>query len=753
MPTTSNFSASLRPLVLALVAAFGAFATPARADEALGLRLQRELLPRPTDTDDRVPVFMRGDRMEGTTDRDTLIEGNAEVRRGTLLLRADRINFQQVEDTLDADGNVRLQTSGGHYTGPTLHYELDSERGALGTGEFYVNATQGHGSADTTQFEGNDVVRMTEAKYSTCPIGNNSWFVRARELTIDSADQTGEARGATVVFQGVPILATPYITFPVGDRAKSGFLTPGFGVNTSRGPEFFAPYYFAIAPNRDDTLTPHYMTKRGLQLINEFRYLGQDYRGNIRAEYLDKDQQTGTRRWSFGANHAQSLGSGWGSYWNIDRVSDDDYVSDFSRTIVAVSNRQLTQEGGITYGAAFWNLQARVQKFQVLQDPESPLPIPYEREPQITLNAYRYDRNGFDLTLGTEATRFTHPTEVTGQRVVLTPSLSYPIIRPGGYLTPRVSYNFAKYDLDSSRITAGSLLDKNFSRAIPTYSIDSGLTFERTAHFFGTDLLQTLEPRLYYVYTPYRDQNGAPLFDTSLADFNFAQLFSENRYSGQDRISDANQLTAAVSSRLIDPQTGLERLRAVLGQRFYFDDQRVGLDTSTVSTASKSDVLAGIGGEISDTLSADLLLQYDAATNRTGKSSVGMRWTPERGKVFGFTYRFIRDQLEQYDVSGQWRVARNWYGVGRINYSTFDRRLVEGLAGIEYDGGCWVFRLVAQRYVTATNTASTSFFFQLELNGFASVGSSPLDALRRSISGYQTINPAPGAVSRFVQYE
>jgi LPS-assembly protein len=753
MPTTSNYSASLRPLVLALVAAFGAFAAPARADDTLGLRLQRELLPRPTDTDDRVPVFMRGDHMDGTTERETLIEGNAEVRRGTLLLRADRIDFQQVEDTLDAAGNVRLQTTGGHYTGPTLHYELDSERGALGTGEFYVNATQGHGSADTTQFEGHDVVRMTEARYSTCPIGDNSWFVRARELTIDSADQTGEARGATVVFKGVPILATPYISFPVGDQAKSGFLTPGFGVNTSSGLEFFTPYYFAIAPNRDDTLTPHYMTKRGLQLINEFRYLGQDYRGNIRAELLDKDQLTGERRWSFGANHAQTLGGGWGTYWNIDRVSDDDYVSDFSRTIVAVSNRQLTQEGGVTYGASYWNVLARVQKYQVLQDAEDPVAIPYAREPQITLNAYRYDRYGFDLTLTAEATRFTHPTYVTGQRLVVNPAISYPIVRPGGYLTPRVSYNLAKYDLDSARIPSGSLLDKNFSRAIPTYSVDSGLTFERTTHFYGNDLLQTLEPRLYYVYTPYRDQNGAQLFDTSLADFNFAQLFSENRYSGQDRISDANQLTAAVSSRLIDPQTGLERLRAVLGQRFYFDDQRVGLTTSTLSTASKSDVLASIGGEISETLSADMLLQYDAATNRTGKSSVGTRWTPERGKVFGFTYRFIRDELEQYDIWGQWRLARNWYGVGRINYSTYDRRLVEGLAGVEYDGGCWVLRLVAQRYVTSTNTTSTSFFFQLELNGFASVGSSPLDALRRSISGYQTINPAPGAVSRFVQYE
>ncbi len=753
MPKKRSVSAPPRPLVLALAAAFGAAALPAWAEEGLSLRLQRELLPRATDSDDRLPVFMRGERIAGTTDRETLIEGSAEVRRGTLLLRADSIRYQQVEDSLDAEGNVRLQTSGGRYEGPTLHYELDTERGNLGPGEFHVNATQGRGSAESTRFEGNDLVRMDEARYSTCPVGNNGWFVRARELTIDSAEQTGEAHGATVVFQGVPILATPYITFPVGDQNKSGFLTPGFGVNTSRGVEFVLPYYFAIAPNRDYTLTPHYMSKRGLQLINEFRYLGQNYRGDLRAELLDHDNQTGQKRWSFGATHVQSLGSGWGTYWNVDRVSDDDYVSDFSRTIVAVSNRQLTQEGGLTYGAPFWNLQARVQKFQVLQDPDDPIAIPYEREPQVTFNAFRYDRNGFDLTLGAEATRFTHPTAVTGARLVANPALSYPIIRPGGYLTPRVSYNFAKYNLDTARIASGAMLDEGYTRAIPTYSVDSGLTFERTTHVFGTDLLQTLEPRLYYVYTPYRDQNGAPLFDTSLADFNFAQLFSENRYSGQDRISDANQLTAAVSSRLIDPETGLERLRAVLGQRFYFDDQRVGLDASTLSTASKTDVLAGIGGEISETLSADLLLQYDAATNRTGKSSMGMRWTPERGKAFSFNYRFIRGQLEQYDVSSQWRVAPNWYGVGRVNYSTFDKRLVEALAGLEYDGGCWVFRLVAQRYVTATRTATTSFFFQLELNGFASVGSSPLDALRRSIPGYQIINPAPGTVSRFVQYE
>lgn len=753
MPIETPLRPKLRPLALAVAVAVGGAVAPAWADEGIGLRLQRELLPRATDLDAHVPAFIRGDRIDSVLDRELVIEGGAELRRGGLMLRADRIKYQQVEDQLDATGNVRLQTSGGHYSGPTLRYELDTDRGELGAGEFFVNATHGRGTATRTEFEGRELVTMNDARYSTCPVGNDSWFVRARELTIDQEGQEGRAKGATVVFQGVPILATPYISFPVGEESKSGFLTPGFGVTSTRGVEVVAPYYFAIAPNRDYTLIPHYYSKRGLQIGNEFRYLGRDYRGSLRGEYLQHDLQTGTKRWSFGANHAQTLGNGFATYWNVDRVSDDDYIADFSRTIVAVTNRTLTQEGGVGYGAPFWNAQLRVQKFQILQDPAAPIAIPYEREPQLALNAFRYDRYGFDLALGADATRFAHPTEVTGSRAVLTPALSYPIIGPGAYLTPRLSYNLAAYSLDRARIAAGSLLDTNYRRAIPTYSVDSGLTFERNAHYFGTDFLQTLEPRLYYVRTPYRDQNGAPLFDTSLADFNFAQLFSENRYAGQDRISDANQLTAAVSSRLIDPETGVERLRAVLGQRFYFDDQRVGLDSGTLSTSKKSDVLVGIGGEISKTVSADALVQYDAATNRTVKTSIGARWAPDRTKVLGFNYRFVRQSIEQYDLTGQWRLARNWVGVGRMNYSTYDRRLIEGLVGVEYDGGCWVLRMVAQKFVTATRTSTTSYFLQLELSGFTSVGTSPLDALHRSIPGYQTINPPPGAVSRFVQYE
>lgn len=721
--------------------------------EPLRLKAARELAPRVTQGGDRVPTFVRGDRIEGMPDRDLTLIGDAELRRGGLVLRAATVRFQQVDGTLDAQGNVELETSAGRYRGPELHYDLDTERGHLGPGEYHMDATGGRGTASLTEFAGRDLVRMRDARYTTCPVDDNSWFVKARELTIDNSEQEGIGRDATVVFKDVPIMALPYMRFAVGEERKSGFLTPGLGMTTARGFEVVAPYYWDIAPNRDATLIPRFFSKRGLQLGSEFRYLEPSYKGSLALEYLPNDNQLGTDRWSLLSRHEQGFSGGIGGYWSIQRVSDNNYLSDFSRSVVTAANRQLTQEGQIGIGRTNWNAALRVQKFQVLQDPAAPLPDPYERVPQLTVNAALLDRYGLDLNLQSEVTRFAHKTEVTGSRAVVIPSLSYPLILPGAYLTPKVAANLAAYELDRDRVGPGSPLDASFRRAVPTMSLDSGLTFERPLSVFGRDFLQTLEPRLFYVYTPYRKQNGAPLFDTAEADFNFAQLFSENRYSGQDRIADANQVTAAVSSRLIDPATGLEEFRAVLGQRFYFEDQRVSLGANPLSTSSKTDVLIGASGNLTRELSAEAMLQYDASKNRAFKSNLGARWTPEPGKVLNFNYRFIRDQLEQYDVSGQWRFSRSWVGVGRVNYSTLERRLVEGLAGVEYDGGCWVFRVVAHRYVTAAQTSNTSVFLQLELNGFASVGSSPLDALRRNIPGYQPVNAQTSGPARFVQYE
>jgi LPS-assembly protein len=717
----------------------------------LELRTTPQLSEKRLVPDQLLPTFIRGQKLQGVAERETIVTGNAELRRGGTVLQADEIRYEQIEDLVKAQGQVRLIRDGNTYQGPSLRYEMDRDNGELGPGEFTLISTGGRADAERTEFVGRDWLKFFNARYSTCQRGDDSWYLQAQQIEIDHHDGVGTARQAFVMFQGIPLLASPYLQFPVNDKRRSGFLTPSFGVSSIRGVEIDTPYYWNIAPNRDYTLTPRLLSKRGLQLANEFRYLEPRYAGTTLFDFMPNDRENGKRRWAIETRHAQQWMPAWSAYWSVARASDDSFFDDFSRSIVPISTRQLVQEGGISYASAWWNISTRVQKFQVLQDAQRSVGIPYERLPQISARAQRYDVVGFDLGAEADYTRFSHPTLVTGSRSVLIPYISYPILTPFWSLTPKASLNLASYSLDQQRLTPGSPLRARFERAIPTFSLDTSLTFERDTQWFGSALLQTFEPRLFYVKTPYKQQNAAPLFDTGVPDLNFAQLFSENRFTGYDRVADANQLTVALSSRFIEPDTGNERLRATVGQRFYFDNQRINATAdNSVSVAQKTDFLISLGGQITRAIATDATAQFDASSHRATRSSVGLRYSPLSGQFVSVTYRLVRDastarrSVEQFDLAGQWPLAGGWIGVARMNYSTLDRKLTESLLGLEYRRDCWSLRGVMQRFPTATGATDTSIFLQLNLNGFTSVGSSPNEALKRNIPGYRPINePAP----------
>ncbi len=724
------------------------------------LRTSPQLSEKRSVPDQSLPTFLRGQKLQGVTDRETVVTGNAELRRGGTVLQADEIRYQQVEDVVKAQGQVRLIRDGNLYQGPSMRYEMDTDNGELGPGEFTLISTGARADAEKTEFQGKDVLKFFNTRYSTCRRGDNSWYLQATQIHIDNNEGVGTARNAYIVFQGVPLLASPYLQFPVNEQRRSGFLTPSFGVSSIRGVEIDTPYYWNIAPNRDYTLTPRVLSKRGLQLGNEFRYLEPGYNGITLLDLIPNDRANGKRRWALDSRHSQQFKAGWSGYWSVARASDDSYFDDFSRSVVPISTRQLAQEGGISYGASWWSASTRIQKFQVLQDAKRTVGIPYERVPQISARAQRYDVAGFDLGAEADYTRFDHPTLITGSRSVVTPFISYPVLTPFWSFTPKVSLNLASYSLDSQRITPGSPVRASFQRAIPTLSLDTSLTFERDTRWFGSDLLQTFEPRLFYVKTPYKDQTAAPLFDTGVPDLNFAQLFSENRFSGLDRVADADQLTVAVSSRFIEPDSGTERLRATVGQRFYFENQRVNATTSNaVSVAQKTDFLVSLGGQMTRALATDATAQFDAASYRTTRSSIGVRYSPVTGQFVSATYRLTRDSItarrtvEQIDLATQWPIGGGWIGVARMNYSTLDRKVTESLLGLEYRRDCWSLRAVLQRFPTGTGAVDTSIFLQLNLNGFTSVGSSPNEALQRNIPGYRPINEPRPSISPLQQLQ
>ncbi|HJW54877.1 MAG TPA: LPS-assembly protein LptD [Burkholderiaceae bacterium] len=682
----------------------------------------------------KLPATIRAEQMTGRPDREVTLERNVEITRGNTVINADRATYDIVEDQVEAAGNIRMQRFGDRYTGEELKLKLDVGRGYVTQPTYRLEHNNAQGQARRINFESEDQAVVTDGTYSTCEGPDPDWYLKSDVLHLDRGRDVGTAAKTVVYFKGVPILGTPAMSFPLSDARKSGVLPPTIG--TSSGLEVTVPYYFNIAPNRDLTLYPSILTRHGFQLGMDGRYLSEKYFGETWLEVVPSDLATKTNRYAVTSIHTQSLAPGWGMSWNLNAASDDNYPNDFPRTITTSSQRLLSRDLNLNYSAKYWNFGARASNYQVLQDPASPIPRPYDRLPQLTFQAGRLDMNGFDWSADSELTRFWHPDAgmLRGDRFVANPKISYPIIRPGYFVTPKLSFDLTKYSLDNPVAGAPSSL----TRTLPTFSLDSGLAFERNARFFGQDMTQTLEPRLFYVRTPYRDQSLYPNFDTAEADLSFAQLFSENRFVGHDRIGDANQLTAALVSRYIEP-SGAERLRVAVGQRFYFSRPRVTLGAP--SDENRSDLLLSAFAQLSAKLSTEVNMQYGDNQNVLNRANFSVRWQPGPKRVLNLQYRRdVLNNLEQMDGSAQWPIARRWYAVARVNYSLPDQKVAEGLLGMEYKADCWVFRIVAQRIPTATGKAASPIFFQLELNGLTRLGSNPLPALRASVRGYQLVN-------------
>lgn len=697
---------------------------------------------------DKPPVYIVADKIDGTTSVETTATGNVDVQTGERRLTSDRLIYREGGNEVEAFGNVVLTAPGERISGPHMKLKLDEDVGTFDAPSYSTNrinstdpAGTAHGKAAQLDFEGKDKYRFRDATYTTCPITSKDpdWFARVSDLSLDYTESRGTARSATIVFKDVPILYAPWLSFTLDNQRKTGMLAPTIGSTSKSGFEVTAPFYWNIAPEMDATIAPRYMTKRGLQLAGEYRYLGESYKGQIAGETLS-DKLTGTNRNALTITHDQNFGYGFTGSLDLNKVSDDTYFTDLSTRLSNITQTNLVRQGILRYGAGWWNASLMAQRYQTLQDPsQPPVPHPYDRLPQFLVNAARPDLPlGLQADFTGEYVDFQSPIggTVEGRRTTLYPQLSLPIQRAAYFVTPKVGFHSTDYQL--SQQAAG--VPDSISREVPIFSLDAGLIFERPLALFGSDFTQTLEPRAYYLRVPKRDQRQIPIFDTGVADFNFAQIFSENYYVGGDRISDANQLTVAATSRLIDNANGEELLRGALGQRFYFEEQTVTLPGVAPRTAHVADLLAALTGHITRDFSVDTGIQYNNQEHQVQRLNIGTRYNPEPGKVLNLGYRYTADLLRQVDASAQWPIWGGWHAIGRYNYSFREKRVIEAIAGLEYDGGCWASRFVMQRLSTAIGQSNNSIFLQLQLNGFADIGSNPLSLLKRSIPGYGRIS-------------
>jgi LPS-assembly protein len=783
-------------LTLALWQAQGAFAQDAAwIDAPLQLRRTPQLVETiPTTERGLRPSFVDGDRISGRPDLETVVEGNASLRRGDTVIHADRLEYYQPDDLAKAQGNVRVNQGGNVYEGPELQLKVETFEGFFNNVRYQFLETGGNGNADRIDFVDANVSVARHATYTTCrredyPGWMPAWLLTAATLTTDTEESVGIATDARLSFMGVSSPALPSISFPLNNQRKSGLLPPVFGVDSVNGIELQMPYYWNIAPNRDATLTPTFMTKRGINLGSEFRYLENTYSGTLRADYMPSDQLRKRDRWGLWTTHNQTFDpkpfglDGLTGTLRINRVSDNDYWRDFSRT-PTLSSRLLDSEAALNWSKGDWYGQVRALSYQTLQYSLSPITPPYDRMPQLTANNIQYDWNGFDVGTSLDYTRFKADSlyapmlngqrQPDGERAFGILQVSRPWITPGTFVIPKVQLHATSYQFDGS-LANGS---NSASRTVPTFSIDSGMVFERDTSLFGRSFRQTLEPRLFYVRTPYRDQSQLPVYDTAANDFNFATIYTENAFSGNDRIADSNMLTAGVSTRLIDPDTGAEAARFGVAQRFRFSDQRVTLPGVSPVTDRLSDILVGAQINWTSKWTADTTVQYNPDSRRSERSTVTARYNPGPYRTINAAYRYQADSTtlandgsKSIDIGWQWPLndlwgdkgknlgpgrgegGGRWYAVGRMNYSLKDSKLTDGVIGVEYDGCCWIGRVVLERLSTGQVTAATRIMFQIEFVGFAAVGASPLKTLSQNIQRYQPLRQPGETPSRFTNYD
>jgi LPS-assembly protein len=825
-------------LSLALLHAHGACAQEADLDAPLVLKRTPQLAEVITPAlRERLPSFVDGDRISGRPDLETVVEGNATLRRGDTLIRADRLEYYQPEDRARATGNVYVNQAGNTYEGPELELRIETFEGFFNKVRYRFLANEGWGDAERIDFIDSNVSIARMATYTTCrpedyPGWIPAWLLRAKTITTDKEENVGVATGAQLSFMGITTPPFPSLSFPLSSERKSGLLPPIVGIDSVNGIELSTPYYWNIAPNRDATFTPTIMGKRGVNLASEFRYLEEGYRGEIRVDLMGNDRLVESRfketlksefqqlatgqinasqltlppsnkdRWGVWTHHeqtfdAKSLGlDALTGSLNINRVSDDDYWRDFTRT-PSFTQRLLANDGILRWSSGDWSGMARALTYQTLQYAPSPILPPYDRLPQLTADYNKYDWNGFDFTLINDYSRFRGDPVVQGQpngeRVYSQASLSRPFLTPGTFVIPKVMLNATGYQFDtplalgvgsgtSSRncmsVVTTPSCESSATRTVPTFSLDSGLVFERDAEFFGRAFRQTLEPRAFYVYTPFRNQNDLPNYDSALNDFSFATVYTENAFSGNDRISDSNLLTMGVTSRLIDPDSGAEAARFGIAQRLRFADQLVTLPGGVPVTDRFSDILLGAQINWTSKWSVDGTVQYNPDEQKSTRTAISARYNPGPYRTISAAYRYQADSTptandgsKSIDVGWQWPVndlwgdtgkdlgpgrgqgGGRWYAVGRLNYSLQDRKLTDGVLGFEYDGCCWIGRVVLERITTGQVTASTRIMFQLELVGFASIGTSPLRTLTQNIQRYTPLRQPGVAPSRFTNYD
>ncbi len=690
------------------------------------------------DPDDQA-IGIESDEGDMQRDGDATLRGNVRIRMGQRLLTADEAEVDAEERNVSMRGHVE-------YLDPTLH--VSGEGGSFaGAGtaefrgaEFELLDRSVRGAAGEVSMREEGRIELADVAYTACPPGNEDWRLSADEISLNQRTRIGTGRGVRLDFKDVPVLYTPWISFPVGDQRKTGVLFPIIGNSGQSGTMLAVPWYWNIAPNRDATLTTRYYSSRGLRLDPELRYLTESSRGILYGEYLHEDSQVDVSRSYVELRHATRFRPRTRLHIDAANVSDAAYFEDFGSGFEGTSVTFLNRSAELRHDWRNWSFVGLAQDYQVIDELLADVDEPHSIAPRLAaIGRWGNLPGGFSVGLRAEADNFLRNTGPDGVRVDVEPSLGWRLDGRGTYLAADAALRHTSYALED--VPVG--IDDEPARTAPILSLDSGMVLEREVGSHR-QRLHTIEPRLLYLYVPFREQDDLPVFDTALPDLNLVQLFRTNRYVGTDRLSDANQLAVGLTTRLLDAAGGRQYASATIGQAFYFDDPRVRLPDEPLSSRGNSDVVGELEMSAWQDWSANLGIRWDPENTHTVKSEVALQYRPASDHVINAGYRLQRDTIEQYDVSAAWPIGRQWRGFGRWAYSVRDNETRDAFVGLEYGSCCWALRLVWRRFVSnRTGDTDTSIGLQLELKGLSSVGVDNEAFLRSTIRGYSAVPSEP----------
>lgn len=694
-------------------------------------------------------IDARADQTERDDGGKTVLQGHVRIEQGSRVLAAEAAQIDEKNGELQARGDIQLSDRSLLLRGRDLRADMSTSAAQLHDVRYQLQDRGVHGSAEQFASDANGVLTMSDATFSSCPAEQPTWLLSATQLQLDREEGWGEAYHMRLDLGGVPVFYLPYATFPIDARRRSGVLLPNLTNSRDGGADIALPYYINIADNADATLTPRWIEKRGTQLGSEFRYAGENSDSQFSGEYLAHDRaadfEPDPDRWAYHWQHQHVFSDHWDALLDTAAVSDDAYFSDLGHSLDLANKNYVPRSGLLRYRDQHWQIVSRLYQVQALQLAENF--EPYRKQPEITFSGdYPRQFGDLGLALNGSLTRFELPDVRRADRTDIAPQISVPMYWSAGYLKPQVKYRYTRYKLREE----GALEDRELTRELPVYSLDSGLFFERDLRWFKRDVVQTLEPRLYFLHVPFVDQSAIPLFDTTEPTDSYNGLFRDNRFIGADRLGDARQVSVGVSTRFLSADGGEELLRFSLGQSRYLNTPRVGLNTVNSEQQGRSPLFTEGSARLGEHWQVRQTTGLDSSNGDIQRGSFSLNYTHSEREIINVEYRY-RDQLgvetEQTELSFYWPVSDRWQTVGHYAYDKVTGRTVESLFGVEYESCCWALRVAGRRYLNTKldsdgvplsgDDYDTGVYVQFVFKGFAAAGSAKLrDLLTERIEGF-----------------